>query len=445
MKLNWILVIAAIGVLCRFLWLGDASLLGDEASLLRLAWDSNQSGIWPDHGLLGSRGAVYGPMAIWIYKAFLHVSQDLTVLTLLKVLVDTSMLGLGMSLIYRSGVRFPGVWWLLPVLSPYFWFYSRQLWDNNFQIGFSIIAWGAALCFLREKNFGFLFLTVLALASSLNTHLMSASLVAGVALCLVWESWRFLIKNPLKAALCVLPIALLIPYFQFLRVNPPPPNETTLALSAVDGFTMGAKVLGSFLFGEYFLELHRTLPTWLAVPAMPSWVFSVLLIGCSWLGLKRFHGKNRSSYRTMVLFVFYSQVALSFYKDINYHPHYFAAVWPVFWFALGEGLPQTRWLRWLPVSLLVALLNFQILVHFNQGMNSGHYGPSISEWTRVYQQAPGRVCSDAFSGLRWRAAMGDVFLLLERIDPQASMKQECRGKLVLRGDRESSAALDWRL
>jgi len=445
----------ALGVFCRFVWIGDTTFLGDEAMLLRQALSAYGLGDWPDHGLMGSRGAVYGPMAIWIYQAFLRVSHSLVTLAAMKTCFDTVLLIAGMALLWRGRIRFSRAWWALPAVSPYFWLYSRQLWDNNFLVGFSVIALGSALCFLNEGRFRFLFLSALALACSLNTHLMALSLTAGIALAVLLNEGRRLAENPLKTLASMVPFGILIPYFFFLRGNSPEPLEWRFSLQALDGSLLGARLLGAGAFGEYFLGVGEGLSwakVWLAIPA---WGIALILVALSWLGIGRVVRQSPTPLRSVLLSVFGFQVLLSFYKNIHAHPHYFNAVWPIFWIFVGEGFEvvlrkHSQWERValaVPFFTVLSLLQFQWVIHQHHGMRSSHYGPALGELVRIHRESDHALVEADYAHLGW-ASHRDTFDLLQKLEPIERVSMESVPRATVRrvdyASAPPDAALKWK-
>ncbi len=447
---------ALVGVALRFLWIGDTSFLGDEAKLIQQAFDSNHEGYWPNHGLMGTRGVVYGPMAVWIYKIFLWATQDLLKLTLLKACWDTVMLACGMALLRRGGLRFSRAWWLLPVLSPYLWFYSRQLWDNGFLPGFSVITVGATLCFLTERRFRFLFLACVGMAASLNTHLMGTALVAGVVLAVGITAREDLFKSPGKAVLSFLPFFLVVPYFAFLLTQSPESTPWRFSLQGLDGSFLGARLLGFARFGRYFIDLGHGLPRSEAWLTFPGELVSFGMILVSGWGIVRVVRSPSSPLRTVLMSVLACQVALSFYKNIHLHPHYFNAVWPVFWIFIGEGFEAvTAWrpklgrvIAVIPFCLLAGLIQVQLLIHHNEGMRSEHFGPSASQWRRIYLDSIGPIQFEHYSHLPWSRAMEDIFGVLKSLDRRTDGRLSIEGgsehrKIELKAS-SPHAGLEWR-
>ena len=72
-------IVSGIAVACCFahaLYPGDAPFINDDAALLYRALRFNQSHQLATAGLRGTKGVIYGPLAIWIYQAMLVISHD---------------------------------------------------------------------------------------------------------------------------------------------------------------------------------------------------------------------------------------------------------------------------------------------------------------------------------------------------------------------------------
>lgn len=132
------------GLLLLFLLPGSIPFVNDEPKLLEMAWKCNLDNTFATHSLQGTAGFVYGPPAVILYQLFLMLAPtDLVLITILK----TALSILPVLLAFRAVFRGPDAPdWRLPLLlllcSPFFYFYSRNLWDNVFLIPLSaLILW----------------------------------------------------------------------------------------------------------------------------------------------------------------------------------------------------------------------------------------------------------------------------------------------------------------
>jgi hypothetical protein len=131
-----LVVLTAVCFAARYLWIGDASFVNDEGSLIRTALECNASHSWALSGLLGSKGIVYGPTPIWLYQGFLRLTVNPVSLLLIKITFDSLLLIFAVIGLAKLKVAkgFTPLIWLLPLTSPVFWMYARSLWDNTFNI-----------------------------------------------------------------------------------------------------------------------------------------------------------------------------------------------------------------------------------------------------------------------------------------------------------------------
>ena len=111
---------------------------------------ANANGVLVTHGLMGTQGTYYGPLATWVYQAYLAISLNLVLLVLLRSLAMLTLTAGALWIIARS-MQVRTVGFTVAVFSPFFWLYSRQIWDNSFCI--PLAAWAVAgyCLFLTRK------------------------------------------------------------------------------------------------------------------------------------------------------------------------------------------------------------------------------------------------------------------------------------------------------
>ena len=100
---------------------------------------ANRDGRLAPLGLLGTYGFIYGPAPTWVYQALMAITRDLVVVAGAARPAAVGRDG-GRAVV---AVAFARLWvWFapLPLLSPYFWFYARVLWDNPFLIPLGALA-----------------------------------------------------------------------------------------------------------------------------------------------------------------------------------------------------------------------------------------------------------------------------------------------------------------
>src|SRR6476646_3515984 len=97
---------------------GDAPWIDDEPRLIEYALQNLRAGTWPWHGILGSHGLLYGPLAPWLYQLMLAVTRDLLWLVRLHVVL---ILGACAACVVRLADlddTLEGPWGALALLSP---------------------------------------------------------------------------------------------------------------------------------------------------------------------------------------------------------------------------------------------------------------------------------------------------------------------------------------
>ena len=183
---------ACILILARFIFLGDTPFINDQP-ILQLLLDTHEEwGTRPVHGLYGSHLIPYGPTALWLYDAIRLFSLDHYFI--LIVFITLQCLGLVLfylalcNLFSKSNAVWP---FLLATSSPYLYFYSRLMWDNNFLVPISGGIFWLLSKWWRDYENGawqvrFSEWALFGILSGLafNTHLMSIFL-------LIVSNWNF--------------------------------------------------------------------------------------------------------------------------------------------------------------------------------------------------------------------------------------------------------------
>ena len=134
-------VAASLAVVCLvpLVWIGDVSFINDEPLLIAAALKANREGVLAPLGLLGTFGFTYGPVPTWLYQLLLITTHDILRVAVLHAVVVAAATAFALWSLSRSLSLWP---WFVPVplLSPYFWFYTRVLWDNPLLIPLGALA-----------------------------------------------------------------------------------------------------------------------------------------------------------------------------------------------------------------------------------------------------------------------------------------------------------------
>ena len=150
-QMAWMAIVATC--LVPIVWPGDIPFINDEPLLIARAVDANQKGVPAEAGLLGTYGFVYGPVPIWLYQPLVAVTHDLVVIAVLHTLLMAATTASALWWLSRS-LRL-WVWFApVPLLSPYFWFYARVLWDNPFLIPLGALAIAGYAAHLNSGSAG---------------------------------------------------------------------------------------------------------------------------------------------------------------------------------------------------------------------------------------------------------------------------------------------------
>lgn len=245
----------AIACVIPALWPGDIPFINDEPQLIASAVSANHAHQLAKVGLLGTYGFAYGPAPTWVYQLLMAVSHDLVLVAVLHALLMSVTTGVALWWLSRS----LGLWvWFapLPLLSPYFWFYSRVLWDNPFVIPLGALALAGYAAHNQSGSSTGLRVSVAALVLLPLVHLMSLALVAPLAAHMIVVQRRSLWTHKVSliaiiAAVCVLAW----PYWTYLVTAHGPESTRRIVVRGVL-FPLAGGRLFSASGLEYFYGAH---------------------------------------------------------------------------------------------------------------------------------------------------------------------------------------------
>lgn len=368
---EWGLVGAALALAAyRFVHLGDAPFINDEAIFLDAARNQLVTGIWASaNPIAGSNGNYYGPSVMWFYGAIHWVlgSRSLTSIAAMCFVVTASQVVLCLAVARRFGGPLStskgrwifGTTLLLLASSPHHFFWSRLAWDQlTLAIPCLVVAllcgdrlgWGRCLGIGALLGYGF------------SSHPMISVFCALVGAVIFVE----LVMTPKRlwrlGPLLVAAIVLNIPYLLFLRGRGAP-NSTTGAFDfsldrALDTFRPA-----SFWKIEYFFDgdwAAFTEWTGLSSPAL-AWACLGLIIALTSFGLAAGLKSADWPRRRLVILVAATLVISPLFfswRGLVAHPHYqFPNGWvtPVAIAAALSFAFERRLLRPALFSLVLAL------------------------------------------------------------------------------------------
>lgn len=119
----------------RLLDLGTAPFIQDEPAIQLMLDDHLAAHTLPTHGVMGTKGLVYGPTAAWLYMPVRLFTDDVTWIIAMHAALQCIGLVLLFLAIRASAGKDTALWtWLLVAASPYLFFYARLAWDNTFLV-----------------------------------------------------------------------------------------------------------------------------------------------------------------------------------------------------------------------------------------------------------------------------------------------------------------------
>ena len=445
-----LVVLLALTGLLRLVFPGDVPFIADEPLLIAAALDALADGSFVWSGLTGTRGAVYGPAPTWFYQVALLATSDLRWVVVVRTLLVTTATGASLVLLARALPRLVAPLGAFAFLSPYLWFYARDLWDNSFLVPLSALLLASYAAYLADDRARWLLLAIATGTMAVLTHLMVAPLVGAIALHFVATRARRLHRSPRLVSTLVIGLvaagAISYPYLTELRSGgaagfllTPSPRSS---LFAIDGFRVLTLAGFDYVIGDWGaagLGGAMRLVSLLAYPVGAYGVFVCLMEDRS-----EREGPTREVARVLLLsLVFF--VLLANGKRLSEHPHYYSGVWVVFftfWWLGMSDLWSRRWARGACAVQGLVLAGFLVGVagwlHENRGTRSLHYGPTLANQMEVASRLEALGAPDAPSSSAHHP----------RIFPQAlsvlrRLEREGREGVVSgRSDRGDSVAVE---
>ena len=385
---------------------GDARWIHDETALIGLAEEYNAEGRMAPYGLEGTRGARYGPLPLWIYQACLAAGlDDLPTLVAVRAVAMTVTTGGALLVIGRAaGIM---AWPLmLAVVSPWFWIYSRTLWDNTLLI--PLAGWavaGYSMC-LGGCAWG----VVVAAACSgamILTHLMCLPLVAALILHAAIARPRELLTVSWPLAGVVGAIAVTgLSYWPVLAADLSARESRPMVLGEALWFLLNAgdwfhgPAFGSVVGADWLREFSvvgRVLLNAMGIAsacAVASLVYAVAVV---WHA-SRTGGPWSIRHHLCGFALGTLALALPFHAVLGAVKvvHYYNSLWIVYAMAIGLGADALLKFRGLwPVLALVLLtaaastLTIALRIHATGGTRTLAYGPTLANQQAVARSIAG--------------------------------------------------------
>jgi hypothetical protein len=344
------------------------------------------------YGLQGTRGARYGPIAVWLDQILLTITHNPIVMVAIRAGLVAAITAI--SLFWLCKTLRVSPWLAVAVmLSPWLYFYARQLWDNSLAIPVSALFLAAYADFLSTRRTPSLHLAIFCAPILILIHFMTIPLVVAVGLHLVIAEfrslWRF--KWSIVAILVVL-LGISWPYWSnlFHGYHHNIPGGTSSKRGWIYPL-LGPHHLSSIGLGNIYGDHWKG-----AAPDIlgPAEYISGIAYLVAWLGMllaipslfRVAFRSNRTSATDHIYSIIWIAVVFQclLYGPLHVYngPHYFNASWICFAllaFLSARYLP--RWcagILWVYCAAQMAILIIvAISVHHNGGRRSDNYGTAL--------------------------------------------------------------------
>lgn len=403
-RMPWIALAALVlAGLIPVIWPGDVPFINDEPQLIASAVAANHRGRLAPLGLLGTYGFRYGPLPTWAYQGLLAITRDLVSVATLHALLMSAITGAALWWLGRS-LRL-WMWFApLPLLSPYYWFYARVLWDNPFLLPIGTLALSGYAAFLRSGSRAGLRIAVAAMLAIPLVHLMGLALVVPLAAHMIIVRPRALwTERYIIAAIAGAAVWVAWPYWNYLG-GPRAPVPS--AGAAFDGwlFPLSSGRLLSARGLEYFYGPQPVSGRVFEIAGAISWigyglvwcgiVVAVMLIVRAW---RQRDWSARAHLAAIAAASLACQAVLHGLTGKFEHPHYHNGTWislvvlawlAVDWLATGPRVARvtaTAATAVLAASLLTSVGTLALGLHRSRGTRDV-YGPTLANQQRVARE-----------------------------------------------------------
>jgi hypothetical protein len=389
-----------IAGLIPLVWPGDVPFINDEPQLIASAVKANREGRLATLGLLGTYGFSYGPAPTWVYQALTPLTRDLVGIATVHILLMSAATAGALWWLGRS----LGLWvWFAPVplLSPYYWFYARVLWDNPLLLPLGALALGGYAAFLASGSPAGLRVSVAAMLSIPLVHLMGISLVAPLAVHMIIFRPRALWAHRYSlGAIGLAALWLAWPYWTYLA-GPRP--ATPGAGDSMAGWLFplsGGRLLSARELDYFYGPRPVAGRVFSAAAAISSigyalvWCGIVVAITLMLRASRHRAWTPRTHLAAISVGSLVCQAVLHGITARFEHPHYHNATWissvVLAWFAvdaMATGRTAARWAARsttaiLAASLLIAVGMLAVRLHRSQGTRDT-YGPTLANQQQV--------------------------------------------------------------
>lgn len=450
----WLAVALAVTAAFRLLWPKDTSFLLDQAILIDRALTDNATHTLTTFGLRGTRGLDYGPLAIWLYRVLLFIKTDLVTLVVVRTALVTSITAASLFWLARLCPFLVPEVAIVPLLSPYLYYFARDPWDNSLMIPMVVLAFTAYYAFHLQRKPWQLLIVALCLAGCFLTHLMSLALTAtlGLHFLVYHRDWARRHLGTL-AGIVVLTLAVMAPYLGHLahhwqQAGPPPTGRMAAVGFSFCGAVQFTAIGFERYLGKQWFASPDSPPAVNAISAVVTFLTALAYV-FSWYGLwvavKRL--RSRSPLRDARYHLCWlAAVGFAFHFLLNCamhlfsYPHYYNGVWIIFLMLVWLGVTQLWQSRpgraaffAYSASLAISLAHVALQIHTNGGSRELSYGPTLGNWIELARELneyppTDRVIVDAFHP----RVFPNILPTLQRLYQPTEKHPEATGPLVLR-------------
>lgn len=382
----------------RVLFPGDIAFINDEPTLISNALDANEGGTAVSSGLMGTRGATYGPVPTWYYQLSLSVTSDLRWVATARIIFITALSALALVLLSRNLAGLVPVLGAFAFLSPYLWFYSRDLWDNSFAIPFSAMLLGAYVQFCSDGRLRSLAGAGLFGTLCFMTHFMTMPLVVAIGIHFVATQWRTALRSPRFAVGVLVILAFLLmlsfPYLSGVSGGPLASFRLLPSLRSI-AFSLNGMRLFSLLGFEYVIGSWGIGGLGLIAQFISLFSYGVGAYGVV-LCIREVRGGEdvlQKQVASVLLLALACFVLVANGKLLREHPHYYNGVWIVFfcfWWMGMSRLIRQAWARRVFLGQVAVMACFLVgvasWIHLNRGTQTLHYGPTLANQMAVARE-----------------------------------------------------------
>jgi hypothetical protein len=396
---RWVLVVCILLCGVRLLWPGDVPFIQDEPELIRRAYEQNERKEWTTHGLRGTRSFDYGPLPIVFYRGLLKVSRSPLSWVILKTTVVSLLTLLCVFWLLRLEPWLDPKVALVPFLSPYLWFYARDLWDNSLNVPLSALTFVAALSFLKKPGRAMFSLAALSGVAALLVHLMVLPLVLGVAVAMGWFQSPWLRKHwAWVAGTLLVGLAVSSGYLGHLLSMEGGSSSRGFRAASFFFSLYGARFFSAMALEYFFGWWWFLAGVPLSVQALGIAAVAVSLfafVPTFWGGFRLFQKwrKNADPLTVLTGAAFAFHVLVLTANQLVSHPHYYNSSWFLFFVLFAIGMTELgKRAVWGRLSVLyyfglgVTLVFSVAHIHSRGGNRELHYGATLSNQLAVASQ-----------------------------------------------------------